>query len=376
MMNELVTLPESSTLPVATFAKAFDNVNSSHKFLWMLAILAALQSPAYRQRMQPFIPLSLLVYGMLETAQKTLVQFRLEEHSRSDRFQHYLELCQERSRLFVDNNPPADRLEAGKRIPRADVLQPITAAYAAPYRFLAPFVPGNVKFTKGNVRPILAAMAVSDAPAPYHFSGDGESIVIHPNWMRYFVTNANVVRGWTLWHWARYLESRNPNTPSLTAKIAGVVRGSLDAPRRLWDKAIILNSGKLRCIYSGEALALENYSIDHYLPWEFVGHDSFWNLVPTLRHVNSSKSNILPDESHLEKLVDMHGIAIKTYHEQAALRPACSSLMLSYQTDLHLPAANALPEDRVILEAYQRVIPALTALAKNQGFKAGWRYRA
>ena len=38
----------------------------------------------------------------------------------------------------------------------------------------------------------------------------------------------------------------------------------------------------------------KDISIDHFVPWSYVAHDEFWNLSPTTRSINSSKSNNLP----------------------------------------------------------------------------------
>ena len=48
-------------------------------------------------------------------------------------------------------------------------------------------------------------------------------------------------------------------------------------------------------IYGENRLAPENISIDHFVPWSYVAHDEFWNLHPTTRAINSSKSNRLPE---------------------------------------------------------------------------------
>ena len=36
-------------------------------------------------------------------------------------------------------------------------------------------------------------------------------------------------------------------------------------------------------------------SIDHFVPWSYVASDELWNLIPTERSINSSKSNNLPN---------------------------------------------------------------------------------
>ena len=48
-------------------------------------------------------------------------------------------------------------------------------------------------------------------------------------------------------------------------------------------------------IYGNEVLTGETLSIDHFIPWSYVAHDEFWNLNPTTKRINSSKSNNLPD---------------------------------------------------------------------------------
>ena len=42
-------------------------------------------------------------------------------------------------------------------------------------------------------------------------------------------------------------------------------------------------------------LFLKGLSIDHFVPWSYVASDELWNLIPTVKSVNSSKSNNLPD---------------------------------------------------------------------------------
>ncbi|MBM6861925.1 hypothetical protein H9X78_15930, partial [Clostridium saudiense] len=36
-------------------------------------------------------------------------------------------------------------------------------------------------------------------------------------------------------------------------------------------------------------------SIDHFIPWSFIGHDMIWNLIPTFKNINSRKSDNLPE---------------------------------------------------------------------------------
>jgi CRISPR/Cas system Type II protein with McrA/HNH and RuvC-like nuclease domain len=56
-------------------------------------------------------------------------------------------------------------------------------------------------------------------------------------------------------------------------------------------------------IYSGKILSEKDISIDHFVPWSYVAHDEMWNLNPTTKSINSSKSNNLPNwDTYFDKL--------------------------------------------------------------------------
>ena len=47
-------------------------------------------------------------------------------------------------------------------------------------------------------------------------------------------------------------------------------------------------------IYGNGELTEKDISIDHFVPWSYVANDEIWNLHPTTKSINSSKSNHLP----------------------------------------------------------------------------------
>lgn len=73
--------------------------------------------------------------------------------------------------------------------------------------------------------------------------------------------------------------------------------------KRGWEKSF-------KDIYSLSPL-YENFSIDHFLPWSFVVHDSLWNLTPVEKSTNSMKSDKLPNlKIYLPRLAELHYKAI------------------------------------------------------------------
>lgn len=70
-------------------------------------------------------------------------------------------------------------------------------------------------------------------------------------------------------------------------------------------------------IYTGKDFTKENYeiygglSIDHFIPWSFVLHDEMWNLVPTFKNINSSKSDkLLNYNRYIDDFCDMQYMAV------------------------------------------------------------------
>ncbi len=77
------------------------------------------------------------------------------------------------------------------------------------------------------------------------------------------------------------MQKRNPNTPEIARKLfMPSKRDSLKSQTNYWSQ--VLTHQQLRCIYSGQPLTPQRFSLDHYLPWSFVAHDQLWNLIPTL----------------------------------------------------------------------------------------------
>ena len=67
----------------------------------------------------------------------------------------------------------------------------------------------------------------------------------------------------------------------------------LERVKSFWK--VIVDVAPVRDIYGNIQMEKNNLSIDHFVPWSYVAHDELWNLNPTTRSVNSSKSNHLPE---------------------------------------------------------------------------------
>lgn len=69
-----------------------------------------------------------------------------------------------------------------------------------------------------------------------------------------------------------------------------------------------------RCFYCGEMLDQNHIHVDHVIPRTFICHDKPWNLVLSHEFCNESKSDSLPSEYYIQKLVDRNERLISSNH--------------------------------------------------------------
>ena len=118
-------------------------------------------------------------------------------------------------------------------------------------------------------------------------------IRIESGWMEYLRVNQEILRGWIQYNMIIYLQRRNPSVPGISDKLYPPQERKLEKVKKYWK--LLSEISPVREIYGENILASNNISIDHFVPWSYVAHDEFWNLHPTTKSINSSKSNHLPE---------------------------------------------------------------------------------
>lgn len=220
-------------------------------------------------------------------------------------------------------------------------------------------VPKVAEENFGNRRPLYRFDSIQ--------YGSCQSIIFHPSWASYIQKHYAIVRGWAAWEWLNYMQRRNPNTPGLVCKLfAPSKREALSKQTTYWK--IVLQNVDLYCIYSNQKIEVDNFSLDHYLPWSFIAHDQLWNLVPTTPEINSAKSNNLPPSQFLEKFVKAQHLGLSICHEKMSGN-LWKKTVESYIEGLSIHTQDDLLNLEKLRNAYSNVIHPLISLATNQGFK-------
>ena len=176
-----------------------------------------------------------------------------------------------------------------------------------PYRMLSPFmheVKGNDRIWDQKKRLIAYIEQLNKKECiPYQITngaGLKKRVVINEEWQNFFMDNFVTISGWIEVKKVRYLQGRNPGVPGIIYKLVpeNNKQRKLRYVRNLWNT--IIETKPVYDIYSEKLLGLDDFDIDHFVPWLFVANDELWNLLPMDSSLNSSKSNNLPQWKYFE----------------------------------------------------------------------------
>ena len=256
-----------------------------------------------------------------------------------------------------------------------------------PYRLLSPFYS-----VKGNgYNKAIKEATDNDPLAFYQFVEEGKTILLGRAWFEYMSSNQVIIEAWIEYSMIYYLQKKNPNVPAIPLKIKAPDKRDLNDATKLWKYYGAYRP--LRDIYINKTFSentVEQYgtlSLDHFLPWSFVLHDEVWNLLPSFKNINSSKSNDLPSlEVYLKDYCNLQYDLfsfIRDYSHQGKMLKEMKKLMEDY---LHvMPAGNAFGNNVRQLEEQERAwhqigedkfkdclrgtIEPLYQIAYNQGYE-------
>lgn len=363
-------LPYSDNLETEYLSHIFDNTSECYKFFWFQAIIfKVLEGKQY-------ITYEELIDEMIANAWYMVVEYHLNLGPRDtlEGLVHYLhQISQLRSSEKKENiidylkNCKDKEIAKRKRILTKNV----------PYRMQAPFV-AHIRGKEWNVsEQILVSKINQEHRLMYYFemlNGMQSVIRIDPDWFAYIHKNQEIIKGWLQYHMLIYLQRRNPSVPGIAGKLYPPKERKLERVKKYWK--LLLTLQPIYEIYGYKQLSEKDISIDHFVPWSYVAHDEFWNLHPTIRSINSSKSNSLPDwKTYFPRLVKLEYISynmIWKYHVVHDEFEKCRKEHLN--DDIVRRKIYQVGQDFVSFSnAFEETIQPVYQSAKNCGFK-NWIY--
>ena len=372
-MLEKPCLLKEDGLNIDALSHLFDSTTTSYKYLWTFALLKYIISTNKDE-----ILFSDMLTVMLTESIVPISRFKLK-FGFYDRIEEQLKNLAEipaiREQLLTGTFNPSD-VENNKYLTKTykDLLRYVS------HRWLHPFCLKQGKKdrkelkTESKVRREIMQIAkdsfYSHSPPPYKLTDN--SLILHPHWRNYFKKNIVILRAWGLWNWTSYLQKCNPNIPAINNKIGfPESREQWQGEPEFWGKVMEKTTEGLFCIYSGEKLEPNQFELDHYVPWSFIGHNRPWNIVPVHKLANAGKGDQLPHVNYLNHFVNMHHNALNIWHRYF---PRDHKKMVeAYCLDLQLTFDNLTNKDKLSKALIRTILPIIE-VAKNNSFKSDWFY--
>ncbi len=371
-------LPLSDKVNVTVLSQIFNNITNSYKYLYFLSILDIIK----RRNFDTLSPISFreIIVEILANAWYPHNYFKLF-FGKQDQIANKLDALE-----LEITEPILKFRDTEKKLLRTSINNQnlddivISINRYVSYRLIRPFFSQEMRGLKDyDVNPTIISLANNqfDTKKPlYYFNAEDHkncnAIILHPDWIEYLEENYTIVRGWASWEWLNYMQQRNPSTPNVVNKLfMPQKRDSLANQTKYWKN--ILEYRDIECIYSKVKLNKNEISLDHYLPWSFVAHDQLWNLIPTTKSVNSSKSNSLPSEQYFLDFATLQHLGL-TIYKQSVSQTKWSNDIEPFVAELKVDQPDELLNLEILINAYTKTIKPLTSLATIQGFSPNWVY--
>ncbi len=366
-------LPYSDTLPIGRLARIFDSTSECYKFFWFKAVFN------FTIEGQTVMRYEDLVDEMIADAWYMVTEYHLNLGP-ADTLEKVVSMISQRSALR-SNQKKTSIIDWLKNSEDKEIIRcKNTLIINVPYRLQSPFFTairsstGDWKLPKDGL--IVRLNSYTDALYSYGpYKGLDTVITVRPEWALYLIANQQVISGWVEYCMIQYLQKRNPGIPGIIDKIYPPCERDLKLVKVYYKELLQIRA--MHDIYSSITIdSNTDISIDHFIPWSFVAHDELWNLCPTLKCINSSKNNSLPDwVSYFPRLREQEYENCQLIWSYDSVRRAFESCARKNLNDDHIKAVLYRP-DIARDDFYRRleeIIKPSYLSAKNSGF-ASWKY--
>ncbi len=365
-----MNLPYSDQLNIAALSRLFDNKSECYKLFWFQAILGKVCAG------ETDISYEDLIDEMIADAWYMVTEYHLNLGPR-DTLEKAVDHIYKTTGILPSVKKP-DILDWLKQC-----KDPVVVKYKrdltlnVPYRLQAPFLEKFRTNTWNCGTKELANRINRQKHLLYYFDEVSSLLTrihIDPDWAVYLKENQEILRGWIQYNMILYLQRRNPSVPGISDKLYPPQERKLEHVKKYWK--LLCSLEPFHEIYNGVEMTRNNISIDHFVPWSYVAHDEFWNLHPTTRSINSSKSNNLPDWDHyFPLLADLEYHSYRMIWTYDAARKAFDKCAREHLNNPDI--AGRLYREGLGKESFagqlSEVIYPVYQSAKNCGFR-NWEY--
>jgi len=358
-------------LSIDKLASVFNDTTNSYKYYWFLAFLECI-----KEGKNQVIEIENLVIKMISMAWFPINYYRLSL-GKQDQLAHKIKDLKNLYNFPQDIKKKDLEIQISNRRQDKEVQEILKMiAKYVPFRFIRPFFAEATKGLIDNeVNGLVGKFAKDTANEPekasfYYFSDNQKNIIVNSFWLAYLENHLFILEGFCKYHLILYLQKNNPNTPNIVDKLEAVTERDLKNGKLFWKTYLATNSN-LASIYAKGIITLQDISIDHFLPFSFVAHDLLWNLLPTTKSVNSSKSDKIPDlKTYFQSFASLQFEAFRANFDKQHFK-ILEDYSNLFNDDLQNIYKKNITDFNEVIE--KNIVP-LVQIASNMGFQKNWIY--
>ena len=345
-------------------SRSLSSTTTSYKFLFLLGLLELIKNSNFEKKIFTFKDLGSM---MLAKAWYPKAYFRLS-FGKQDQIGKLVDTLDFPTKLIS-----IEKLFAG--IKESKSLDHVALLRYVPQRILREFYALELKGLQDQeidaaIIKLSYETFSSSSPPLYKIDINDLKIEMSSEWMSFFKANYIFLQGWVLGAWGDFLQKNNPNTPAILSKTTTpVLRESLTKQRSFWSS--VISSTPIRCIYTNELIDINNFHLDHLLPWSFVAHNQLWNLIPTSPTINIAKNDSIPDASYIPPASLLHHAALLTAYKAESTQ-SCRNDANQYLSGLNINNYEELLSEDSLTRHYIQTYSPLMEIAINSGFSGPW----
>tara|TARA_B110000902_G_C14268967_1_gene572432 strand:+ start:1581 stop:2642 length:1062 start_codon:yes stop_codon:yes gene_type:complete len=342
-------------------SSVFVNTQNSYKFYWWLAII---EICFYQEKKEVYF--DEIVLKIISKLWYPVNYYKLS-FGKVDQCSNYVNLIKKKYRL-EDNISEKDLYKFLISNKESELLIGITNELTryVPFRFIRPWVSKETRGIKDSLVN-LKILELNNEASPYSIELEQQKIIINSDWFSWINENFMLIKAHSCFELIKFLENKNPNVANISKKIKKPSVRNLNKATKNW-KIFISKTNSVDVFQNKPLINLDEFSLDHFIPWSFTTHDLIWNLHPIERNVNSSKSNCLPSKDYLEPFSSLQ-YDFCQFHLSINSNKVLEdyyALLTCSKDDL-----SSISKEKFSNELRQHFLPQYE-IAKNMGFESDW----
>ena len=286
-----------NVLEIESFSRMMDSPSFCYKFYWLDAIINLVTENSEETTFNDIID------EMIASAWYSVIEFHIHLSGVIYKDKDNLEKAVNKLHALSDLKSNASKTEIKNAIKVFDpqiVKEKNDLTKNVPYKALSGFfINHDLGPLDGSVSRMVTEIIHfnQNTKLPYtlgNSSGLKREVYFDADWIQMIKDNAVAIKGWIQFEKLKWLQKNNPEVPGLVYKLAPLDerKRKLTHVRNLWEG--IFTYTNVNDVFTGNPIALQEYDIDHFVPFSFVMNDELWNLMPMDSSLNSSKNNNLP----------------------------------------------------------------------------------